>query len=238
MPDQIYGVTWNGAEKVSYTYDPLGRLTNRKIGSFNNAYTYEDVGEDKTTTLVKSVSTPAGTYSYTYDNIGNILSITDGTYTSSYEYDSLNQLVRANDERAGKTYTYSYSNGNITEMKEYAYTTGELGEAVDTQTWQYGDGVWSDLLTDFNGTAITYDEVGNPLTMGSRELSWFGRQLTQVTDGENEISYAYNGDGTRESRKAQAPTIPRRDGSFVLRKIINSRVNGGSPVRNGCNHLP
>ena len=107
MPDQIYGVTWNGAEKVSYTYDPLGRLTNRKIGSFNNAYTYEDVGEDKTTTLVKSVSTPAGTYSYIYDNIGNILSITDGTYTSSYEYDSLNQLARANDERAGKTYTYS-----------------------------------------------------------------------------------------------------------------------------------
>ena len=107
MPDQIYGVTWNGAEKVSYTYDPLGRLTNRKVASFSNAYTYEDVGEDKTTTLVKSVVTPAGTYSYTYDNIGNILSITDGTYTATYAYDSLNQLVRANDERAGKTYTYS-----------------------------------------------------------------------------------------------------------------------------------
>ena len=132
MPDQIYGVTWNGAEKVSYTYDPLGRLTNRKIGSFSNAYTYEDVGEDKTTTLVKSVVTPAGTYSYTYDNIGNILSITDGTYTATYAYDSLNQLVRANDARAGKTYTYSYSNGNITERKEYAYTTGELGEAVES----------------------------------------------------------------------------------------------------------
>ena len=109
---------------------------------------------------------------------------------------------------------------------------------LDTKTWSYGDTVWSDLLTDFNGTAITYDEIGNPLTMGSRELSWRGRQHTQVTDGENEISYAYNGDGQRESRKAQAPTIPRRDGSFVLRKIINSRVNGGSPVRNGCNHLP
>ena len=34
-----------------------------------------------------------------------------------YEYDNLNQLVRVNDERAGKTYTYSYSNGNITEKK-------------------------------------------------------------------------------------------------------------------------
>ena len=206
MPDQIYGVTWNGAEKVSYTYDPLGRLTNRKIGSFSNAYTYEDVGEDKTTTLVKSVVTPAGTYSYTYDNIGNILSITDGTYTATYAYDSLNQLVRANDARAGETYTYSYSNGNITEKKEYAYTTGELGEVLDTKSWSYGDTVWSDLLTDFNGTAITYDEVGNPLTIGSKELSWLGRQLTQIADGEEEISYAYNGDGQRVSKTVNGTT--------------------------------
>ncbi len=86
----------------------------------------------------------------------------------TYAYDEFNQLTRVNDERAGKTYTYSYSNGNITERKEYAYTTGELGEAVDTKTWTYGDSVWSDLLTDFSGTPITYDEIGNPLTMGSK----------------------------------------------------------------------
>ncbi len=206
MPDQIYSVTWNGKEKVSYTYDPLGRLTNKKLGSFSNLYAYEDVGEDQTTTLVKSVETPAGTYSYTYDNIGNILSISDGINLTSYAYDEFNQLTRVNDERAGKTYTYSYSNGNITERTEYAYTTGELGEAVDTKTWTYGDSVWSDLLTDFNGTPITYDEIGNPLTMGSRELSWRGRQLTQVADGENEISYAYNGDGQRVSKTVNGTT--------------------------------
>ena len=156
--------------------------------------------------LVQSVVTPAGTYSYTYDNIGNILSITDGTYTATYAYDSLNQLVRANDEREGKTYTYSYSNGNITEQKEYAYTTGELGEVLETKNWTYGDSVWSDLLTDFNGTAITYDEVGNPLTIGSKELSWLGRQLTQITDGEEKISYAYNGDGQRVSKTVNGTT--------------------------------
>ena len=87
MPDQIYSVSWNGNEKVSYTYDVLGRLTNKKIASFNNLYSYQDVDEGRTTTLVNSVQTPAG------------------TYTTSYVYDGLNQLVRANDERAGKTYT-------------------------------------------------------------------------------------------------------------------------------------
>ena len=148
----------------------------------------------------------SGTYSYTYDKIGNIKSVSDGTYTSSYEYDSLNQLVRANDERAGKTYTYSYSNGNITERKEYAYTAGELGETLDTKTWKYTNSTWSDLLTDYNGTSITYDEVGNPLTIGSKELSWLGRQLTQITEGENEISFAYNGDGQRVSKTVNGVT--------------------------------
>ncbi len=124
----------------------------------------------------------------------------------TYAYDEFNQLTRVNDERAGKTYTYSYSNGNITERTEYAYTTGELGEVLETKTWTYGDSVWSDLLTDFNGTPITYDEIGNPLTMGSRELSWRGRQLTQVADGENEISYAYNGDGQRVSKTVNGTT--------------------------------
>ena len=100
----------------------------------------------------------------------------------------------------------AYSNGNITEQKEYAYTTGELGEVLDTKSWSYGDTVWSDLLTDFNGTAITYDEVGNPLTIGSKELSWLGRQLTQITDGEEEISYAYNGDGQRVSKTVNGTT--------------------------------
>ena len=102
MPDQIYSVTWNGKEKVSYVYDGLGRLTTKNIGSFDTSYSYENVGEDKTTTLVKSVATPAGTYTYTYDNIGNILSVSDGTNTTSYEYDSLNQLVRVSDEQAVK----------------------------------------------------------------------------------------------------------------------------------------
>ena len=149
---------------------------------------------------VKSVETPTGTYTYTYDKLGNILSVTDGTYTTSYEYDSLNQLTRINDEKAGKTTTYSYTNGNITECNEYDYTIDELGEPFNTKTWTYGDSTWSDLLTNLNGEEITYDEIGNPLTIGSKELSWMGRQLQGISDGDNEIAYTYNGDGLRTSK--------------------------------------
>ena len=210
MPDQVYSVQWNGSEKLGFAYDNLGRLAQKSFGgnSFGIKYAYENyeiakaegAAEKRTTTLVKSVETPAGTYSYEYDKLGNIISVANGTSTVSYEYDSLNQLTRVNDEKAGKTITYSYTNGNITEQKEYEYTTGELGEPTDTKTWSYTDSVWSDLLTDFNGTPIAYDEIGNPLSIGSKQLTWLGRQLQSIADGENTIEYAYNGDGNRISK--------------------------------------
>ena len=210
MPDQVYSVQWNGSEKLGFAYDNFGRLAQKNFGgnSFGIKYAYENyeiakengAAEKRTTTLVKSVETPAGTYSYEYDKLGNIVSVANGTTTVSYEYDSLNQLTRVNDEKAGKTITYSYTNGNITEQKEYEYTTGELGEPTDTKTWSYTDSVWSDLLTDFNGTQIAYDEIGNPLSIGSKQLTWLGRQLQSIADGENIIEYAYNGDGNRISK--------------------------------------
>lgn len=82
----------------------------------------------------------------------------------------------------------------------YAYTTGELGEAVDTKTWSYGNSTWSDLLTSHNGEQIVYDEIGNPLTIGNKELTWLGRQLLGITEGESTVSYTYNGDGQRTSK--------------------------------------
>ena len=210
MPDQVYSVQWNGSEKLGFAYDNLGRLAQKSFcgNSFGIKYAYENyeiakaegAAEKRTTTLVKSVETPAGTYLYEYDKLGNIISVANGSYVTSYEYDSLNQLTRVNDEKAGKTITYSYTNGNITEQKEYEYTTGELGEEIAAKTWSYTDSVWSDLLTDFNGTQIAYDEIGNPLSISSKQLTWLGRQLQSIADGENTIEYAYNGDGNRISK--------------------------------------
>lgn len=208
MPDVIYGVTWNGTEKVNYTYDSLGRLTNKNVNSvLNNNYSYVDVNSTKTTTLLSSLSTVAGTYSYTYDELGNITSINDGTYTTSYEYDDLNQLVRENDQKAGVTYTYEYSNGNITSKKEYAYTTGDLGSLQDTITWNYSDSTWGDLLTSFDGKSITYDAIGNPVTYGNYTINWNGRRLESINLNDTEVlSYSYNIDGQRVSKTCEGVT--------------------------------
>ena len=155
---------------------------------------------NRTSTTVKSLETANGTYTYTYDAVGNILSINDGTYTVSYVYDGLNQLVRENDQRADTTTVYTYTNGNITGKKVYKYTLGNVGEEIKSTSYGYSNSEWRDLLTSFNGQAVTYDEIGNPITFGSKSFEWCGRQLERITDGDNTYVYAYNTDGDRVSK--------------------------------------
>ena len=206
MPDQIYGVTWNGKEKIGYSYDGFGRITDKTVmpslsKTLHNRYTYYNrESGNRTSTTVKSLETANGTYTYTYDAAGNILSINDGTYTVSYVYDGLNQLVRENDQRADTTTVYTYTNGNITGKKVYKYTLGNVGEEIKSTSYGYSNSEWRDLLTSFNGQAVTYDEIGNPITFGSKSFEWCGRQLERITDGDNTYVYAYNTDGDRVSK--------------------------------------
>ena len=206
MPDQIYGVTWNGKEKIGYSYDGFGRITDKTVmpslsKTLHNRYTYYNrESGNRTSTTVKSLETANGTYTYTYDAAGNILSINDGTYTVSYVYDGLNQLVRENDQRADTTTVYTYTSGNITGKKVYKYTLGNVGEELKSTSYGYSNSEWRDLLTSFNGQAVTYDEIGNPITFGSKSFEWCGRQLERITDGDNTYVYAYNTDGDRVSK--------------------------------------
>ena len=46
--------------------------------------------------------------------------------------------------------------------------------------------------TYFNGQVVTYDEIGNPITFGSKTFEWCGRQLERITDGDR-VSKTVNG---------------------------------------------
>ena len=115
------------ADIAQNSLDVLSRISKRTVNGLATNYTYKDLEGNQTTTLVKSIETVGITHTYEYDSLGNITSIYDGTNTTSYKYDNLNQLVRENNQKLGVTITYAYQNGNITERKEYAYTTGDLG---------------------------------------------------------------------------------------------------------------
>ena len=191
-----FSIARNGTALTTFTmgYDGLQRLTSMSSSAFTRSYAYRDISDSKTTTQVKSVdysqtssngvtSKFAG-YAYTYDDAGNILTSTDNlNNVTTYTYDDQNQLLTESGTVSGfdgppvsysNTYTYD-TVGNI--------LTSSDGEA--THTYTYGDAEWKDLLTAYDGEAITYDAIGNPTSYYNGErwtLGWEnGRQLTSLS---------------------------------------------------------
>ena len=202
--------------RIEFAYDGFGRVTGRTYSNTSGAnrrvttYTYQDVGTDKTTTLLKSVNNSGfGELGYEYDAVGNITQITkNGTVQETYTYDALNQLKTVTHN--GITTEYNYQNGNITSVTQ---------NGTVIKTYGYTNSTWSDLLTSFNGQTITYDEIGNPLQYrDGMSFTWAkGRQLQSVTKDGLTASYTYDENGLRLSKTVNGITtnIFRANGQMV-----------------------
>ena len=201
-------VVTNEGSDLSLEYDGYGRVAKKVLTREGRTiltveYTYRNTDANSTTGQIASITIGTNgasrSYSYTYDANGNILSVSDGSNTTSYAYDKAGQLLRENNQAAGKTWAWEYDDaGNILNKKEYAYTTGSLGQVLDTVTYAYNNDNWGDLLTSYDGQTITYDQIGNPLNDGTWEYTWeHGRQLSSMTDGTVTLNYEYNADGIR-----------------------------------------
>ena len=139
------------------------------------------------------------------------------------------------------TYTYSYdAGGNILEKRTYPYTTGDLGAPTDTVSYAYGDTTWQDKLTAYDGEAITYDAIGNPLTYrGGSALEWKnGRRLAKYTNTAYTIQYEYTTDGIRTAKtvNGQKTTYLLQGDTMIQERRANGDVIGyahdatGKPV--------
>ena len=206
--NRVTEIQYDGAaQKVAYTYDDLGRVTTRTAecgsaaGKLTSTYTYVDgaYGTNSTTPLVKKITQNGISFEYTYDTRGNIISEKRGNLTTTYVYDALGQLIRANDPHENATWVYNYDRGgNILSKVKYAYTTAALGAAVETIPYTYGDANWKDKLTAYNGTAITYDAIGNPLNDGTWSYEWAaGRQLQKMSRDGQSLIFKYDHNGMR-----------------------------------------
>ena len=204
--------TTYGSVSESITYDGYSRVTGKTVQNSGNtvlstSYAYRDIDAEHTTTQVSSLTSSFGgntiSHSYTYDANGNILS--DGTTT--YAYDSLNQLVWEHNTAAGKAWNYAYDlGGNILSKTEYDYADGQTSNPV-TVSYTYGDAAWRDLLTAYNGEAITYDGVGNPTNYRGWGMSWQGgRQLASMQKDGTTLSFSYNDAGLRTEKTVNGST--------------------------------
>ena len=217
-----YGYTYDEDGKITqlvlptndtweYEEDIYGRLTSESIvksnGSVLLSKTYSYLagsgGTNASTHFIGSVAySDNTTYSYTYDAVGNITEIKkNGTTIRSYVYDELNQLIRENNHELLQyvCYTYDHS-GNIQSKTSHAWA----GTVLDTDTYIYGNTQWSDLLTNYNGTAISYDASGNPLCWrNASSLNWQGCKLTSLTldtMGMQGMTFSYNSEGIRTKK--------------------------------------
>jgi RHS repeat-associated protein len=211
-------VTSPSNSTTGYGYDVLGRLTSKTWTSGSTAYattyTYKNHPTDTSLTSTQLASIQNGSnpsIAYLYDANGNITSITEGTNTIQYIYNELNEVIRENNQRDNKTFVYNYDlGGNLLSKVEYAYTTGTLGTPVDTIPYVYGNTNWKDLLTSFDGKAITYDAIGNPLTYDGGTFAWEGRKLTSFNKTGLAVSYTYNENGIRTSKTVNGITTNYR----------------------------
>jgi RHS repeat-associated protein len=224
--------------KVGYGYDGFGRLSSKtfktSLGTplFTTSYTYTgytESGVNYTSAQLASMTNGSSTITYTYDANGNITAITQGSTVIAYIFDDLGQVVRENNARDNKTIIYDYDlAGNILSRTTYPYTTGSVDglTPISTFTYSYGNSVWKDQLTAFNGTAITYDDLGNPVEFGNRRYSWEkGRQLSGLSDTGLSASYTYNESGIRTSKTVNnVTTTYQLSGDKVTAEITGNQI--------------
>jgi YD repeat-containing protein len=118
---------------------------------------------------------------------------------------------------------YTYDNaGNRLSKKGYriAAEGAEPTSLRSTYTYGYSTGAWGDILTSYDGSALTYDEIGNPLTYNngaSHTFTWNGRQLMGAVRIATTYSFTYNDEGIRTSKtKNGVTTTYYLDGTRIL----------------------
>ncbi len=201
IPDGLLtSMTTGAGDTLSFAYDALGRLTGVG-GKTSRSYAYADGAGGATTQIAQYSSSFGGkeqvSSSFTYNAAGNITEETTGGRTWRYTYDALGQLTGATDGTTAYTFTYDGAGNLLT-----------ASDGSESHTYTYGDADWKDLLTAYDGHAITYDGSGNPTTYyNGREWSFTwtgGRTLSGAdsTDGDREttVAYVYDLDGQRAKK--------------------------------------
>ena len=198
--------------------DDFGRTTQvRTVRSdgklvFNTDYEYANgKAENSTTNLVSKYSQSYGSdsvlsYDYSYDNNGNITEIKqNGKLINKYTYDSLNELKEEYDYVNKFYINYSYDGaGNLQNKYEqvldpnYGYPTG----TQHGNTYEYTDTSWKDKLTKVNGSNISYDANGNPLSYrDGMSFEWEnGRILKNINTSDKAIQMSYDSNGMRTQK--------------------------------------
>ena len=236
---------WFGrtTQEVVKTESAVDNNASNEYAAINTSYEYVSNGNNGTSGKVSHITNSVGfgsttlaetnsyEFGYDYDANGNIIAEYDGNPNNNtdgdpnndinpaktYVYDNLNQLIRINDMNEPATYTYEYDNaGNITSIKKYYYTTADVIVSSPRSVTNYTyDSNWNDRLSSAGNKSLTYDNIGNPITIGSDTLTWEGRNLKSYTKGSKTYNFSYDDNGLRHRKTMSQNGIVKETYDYV-----------------------
>lgn len=179
-------------QDISYTFDPVGNITQITDASATNAaktavYTYDDLDRLLSATVSNTANGQDYTKSFSYNILGNILSKSDEgvySYTGGDMSTSNNTLANPHAVTDINGIVYSYDeNGNL------------LSDSIWNHTWDYKDRISSS--SNGNTTVLyAYDEGGQRIlkentTTGKKTI--YVNQYYEIEDGVGK-NFIYAGD--------------------------------------------
>jgi RHS repeat-associated protein len=209
--------SWLGAGSAvtymaTYAYDGTGAMVAASDPNSSYMYKYDGFGRVSSTTSSATSTTPALVTSYTYDADGNQTGRTiaqvggPAIATTAYTYDARNRLSKVSQTDAppaslSATFTYD-ADGRLTGIQRFNDAAGTQGGYKTTITYdKLGDVL---TLTHSGGSTygytLTYDGAGrvhsNSSFAGTSTYAYDAdSQLKSVTVGSTTTSYTYDLDG-------------------------------------------
>ena len=171
------------------------------------------------------------TFQYNYDQNDNIVSICkNGVLCNSYTFDNQNQLLRNNDACRNQTDVYEYdSDGNITSVKNYSYSTGTLGTLLSMSNYKYAAAADPNRLTEFAGQTLTYDALGRIVNYRDNiKFNWTGAILTSIKKGNVTLELGTGANPIKKKTKADQTT------NYVFLRDKNYRPAISEITNNNC----
>ena len=182
---------------TGYAYDDAGRMTTATLPSGTgivSTYSYDDADRLTNIAHVKGGSTTIASVAYTLDDVGNRTQRVDQQGTHTYAYDDLYRLTSVTYPGPSTT-SYAFDAfGNRTSMTV----------AGNTTTYAYDDNDRITSVTPPSPASVinyTWDDNGDLTARGSDSFSWdYEDRMVSATVNSVTTSFAYRGDGLRDSR--------------------------------------
>ncbi len=195
-------VTVAGQPQMSYTFDNGNRLTQITQGTSSVGFGYDTANRRSSLTLPNGVSV-----SYSYDNNSHVTGI-----TYQFGANTLGNL------------TYSYDQLGRRTQVSGSFARTNLPGAVTSAAYDAAN-----ELTNWNGTAISYDSNGNMLGDGSHTFAWDARSQVSSING---VGLQYDGLSRRTANLLGTSFLYDGDnaaqelsGSTVTANLLSGRID-------------